>query len=187
MKRLVIVAVWLCSSGICMAQGTGEFQGLYQRISGLTFNSGSPLIFDIENANTNGGGYAIAYNLAKNFGVYQQMGFFGGVSDNGYNVRLITELQGFKVTKTRGPFDLYAKGGMGISMWSFSGNLSGSSSNFALNYGAGAEVRMSDNLYWVVDASRLTTRVPNLTDLPGRTGWDSSWIFSTGIAVHFGK
>jgi hypothetical protein len=187
MKRFVITVVWLCSGGIGLAQSTGEFQGLYQHISGLTFNSGSPSIFDIENASTNGGGYAISYNLDPHFGVFQQMGFFGNVSDNGYNVRLITELQGFQVTKSKGPFELYAKGGMGISIWSFSGNLSGSSSNFALNYGAGAEVKMTDSLYWVVDASRLTTRVPNLTDLPGRTGWDSSWIFSTGIAIHWGQ
>jgi hypothetical protein len=181
MKRFVIVVVWLCSGGICLAQNTGEFQGLYQRISG--FNS--PKYFGIEKENANGGSYAISYNLDPNFGVFQQMGFFAGFSQNGLNARLISEMQGFKVSKASGPFELYAKGGMGISIWSFSGNLSGSSSNFALNYGAGAEVKMTDSLYWVVDASRLTTRVPNLID--GTTGWDSSWILSSGIAIHWGQ
>ena len=187
MKRFAVTIVWLCSATICMAQSTGEFQGLYHRLSGLTYNSGSSYIFDVEDASANGGGYAIAYNLAPNFGMYQQMGLFGGVSDNGYNIRLITEMQGFKITKPGGPFNLYAKAGMGVSIWSFSGNLSGSSSNFALNYGGGMEVRMTDELYWVLDASRLTTRVPNLTDLPGRTGWDSSWVLSTGLSFHWGQ
>ena len=187
MKRLVIVVVWLCSSAICLAQSKGEFQGLYHRVEGLTYNSGSPLLFDIEGASTNGGGYAIAYNLSDNFGVYQQMGFFGGVSQNGYGVRLITEMQGFRVTTNSGPIDLYAKFGLGITNWSFSGYLSGSSTNFGINYGSGAEIKMTEGLYLVLEASRLTTRMPNITDLPGRTGWDSSWLFSTGVAIHWGQ
>ena len=54
-----------------------------------------------------------------------------------------------------------------------------------MTYGGGTEVKMKEGLYLVLEASRLTMRVPNLTNLPGRTGWDNSWLLSTGIAVHF--
>ncbi|MGA2262368.1 MAG: hypothetical protein ABSH28_13150 [Acidobacteriota bacterium] len=186
MKRFLIVAIWLCGSGICLAQDTKqEIQGLYQRIQGFTFNSGDPSIFDIEKANTNGGGYAIIYNITEKFGLFQQMGFFGGASQNGFNMRLITELQGFKVTKTKGPFDFYAKGGLGAVIWSFSGNFTGTQGGFAVNYGGGTEIKVKEGLYWVLEATRLTAHMPNLTGLPGRTGWNSSWLLGTGIAVHF--
>jgi hypothetical protein len=188
MKRFLIVAIWLCGSGVCLAQDTRyDLQGLYHRMQGFTYNSGDPSIFDIEKANSNGGGYAFIYNITEKFGMFQQMDFFGGASQNGYNMRLITELQGFKVTKTKGPFDFYAKGGLGAAIWSFSGNFTGTSGAFAVIYGGGTEIKVKEGLYWVLDASRLTMRVPNLTNLPGRTGWDNSWVLSTGIAFHFGQ
>jgi hypothetical protein len=186
MKRFLIVAIWLFGCGVCLAQDTKqEIQGLYQRIQGFTYNSGDPNIFDIEGAATNGGGYAFIYQITEKFGLYQQMGFFGGASQNGFNIRLITEFQGFRISKTKGPFDLYLKGGPGFTHYVFSGNFQGSATGFAVNYGGGTEVKMKEGLYLVLEATRVTMRVPNLTNIDGRTGWDNSWLLSTGIAIHF--
>lgn len=133
MKRLTIAAILLWGSGICLAQDSKqEIQGVYLRIQGFTFNSGTT-DFDIENASINGGGYAFVYHITEKFGLFQQMGFFGGAEQNGLKVKLITEFQGMQVNKKTGPLILYAKGGLGFTRYIFTGTLSGVDSHFALN------------------------------------------------------
>ena len=184
MKRLTIAAVLLWFSGICAAQDRGEIQGLYLRIQGFTFNSGSSN-FDIENASTNGGGYVYVQHITDKFGLFQQMGFFGGAEQNGIKLRLLTEFQGMRVNKKAGPLLLYAKGGLGFTRYSFSGALSGGSYHFALNYGGGTEIKVKEGLGLVLEATRLTMGLPNLTGLENRSKWDNSWQLATGIAFHF--
>jgi hypothetical protein len=185
MKRLTIVAILLWGSGICLAQDSrGEFQGVYLRIQGFTFNSGSAA-FDIENASINGGGYVYVQHITEKFGLYQQMGFFWGAEQNGIKVRLVTEFQGMQVNKKAGPLILYAKGGLGFTRYLFSGAFSGASYGFALNYGGGTEIKIKEGLNLVLEATRLTMGLPNLTGVEGRSKWDNSWQLATGIAIHF--
>ncbi len=188
MKQLTIVAVLLWGNGLCMAQDAKqEIQGVYLRIQGFTFNSGDPTVFDVEGASINGGGYAYIYHITDRFGLYQQMGFMGGPEQNGLKVKLLTEFQGFHVSKAKGPFLLYAKGGLGFTRYVFSGALSGVDSHFALNYGGGVEIQMKEGLNFLVEATRLTMGLPPLLPiaLPGRNGWANCWQLATGIAIHF--
>jgi hypothetical protein len=185
MKRLTMVAILLWGSGICLAQDSKqEIQGVYLRIQGFTFNSGST-DFNIQNASINGGGYAFVYHITEKFGLFQQMGFFGGAEQNGLKVKLITEFQGMQVNKKTGPLLLYAKGGLGFTRYVFSGAFSGVDSHFALNYGGGTEIKIKEGLNLILEATRLTMGLPNLTNAPGRSGWDNSWQLATGIAIHF--
>ncbi|MBZ5496533.1 MAG: hypothetical protein LAP85_09020 [Acidobacteriia bacterium] len=187
MKRFVILAVWLCSSGICLAQDyTGELQLTYQRVQSFTFNSGSSF-FNVDGAALNGGGFGFVYNITNKFGLFQQMGFFGGVEQNGLKIRMITELQGVRLTAHKGPFDFYAKGGLGFTRYVFevSGGTAGVDSHLALVYGGGTEFRIPGGLFMIIDASRLTMGLPNLTNLPGRSKWSNSFLLSTGVAFRF--
>lgn len=185
MRRLTIAAILFWGSGICLAQSTREIQGVYMRIQGFTFNSGSPS-FDIENASTNGGGYVFIQNITEKFGFFQQTGFFGGAEQNGTKVRLLTEFQGFRVNKKAGPLNLYAKGGLGFTRYTFSGGLSGGSYKFALNYGGGIEIKMKESLGLILEATRLTMGLPQIVPDPSnRSKWDNSWQLATGFAIHF--
>ncbi len=184
MKRLMIAAILLWGSGICLAQASRELQGVYLRIQGFTFNSGTT-DFDIEGASINGGGYVFVQHITEKFGLFQQMGFFGGAEQNGLKVKLINEFQGVQVSKKTGPLILYAKGGLGFTRYIFSGAFSGVDSHFALNYGGGAEIKIKEGLNLVLEATRLTMGLPNLTNAPRRSGWDNSWQLATGIAFHF--
>lgn len=185
MKRLMIAVFLLWGSGSCLAQDTrGEIQGLYFRIQGFNFNSGSP-IFNVDSVAINGGGYGVVYHITDKFGLFQQMGFFGGPEQNGLKIKLITEFQGMMVTKKAGNFDFYAKGGLGFTRYVFSGALSGADGALALLYGGGVKVPVKEGLKLVFEADRITQGLPNLTDLPGRSKWDHSWHLATGIAFQF--
>jgi len=187
MRRLAIVLVFLCGTGVCLAQdSSGELMGFYQRIQPFTFNSGDPT-FNVQKAGVNGFGYAIGYNLSDKYSLFQQMGMHLGVEQNGFKIRMITELQGMKVRTQKGPFDLYAKGGLGVMFYSFSGNFGsgGGSTKLALNYGGGTEVQVSEGLFLVLEATRLTAGLPQLTISPDRSKWVNAWMITTGFAIHF--
>jgi hypothetical protein len=185
MNRLVVIAFLLAWSGVCLAQGSkGELQGVYLRIQDFNFNSGSPS-FNIENAKINGGGYGFVYHITKAFGFYQQMGFMEGVEQNGFKMRLVTELQGMQLGANLGPLVLYIKGGLGFARYVFSGTLEGADYGFAANYGGGTQIRVKRGLYLLFEATRLDLSLPNLTNAPGRSTWDHPWQFATGIAIHY--
>jgi hypothetical protein len=185
MKRLIIVAMLLWGSGSCLAQeGSTEIQGLYHRLQGFNFNAGGGA-FNIQGASGNGGGYALVRHFTETFGMFQQLGFMGGPQDNGYKVSLMTEFQGFQFSRGKGPFQAYAKGGLGFTSYRFSGAFSGSATNFAMNYGGGAQIKVKEGLGLVFEATRVTMRLPNLTGAPDRSSWDHSWQLATGIAIHF--
>ncbi len=188
MKRFAIVLVLLFGTHVCLAQdSSGEIQGFYQRIQPFTFNSGSDS-FNIQKAGVNGFGYAIGYNVSDKFALFQQMGFHLGVEQNGFRMRMITELQGMKIKTQKGPFDLYAKGGLGVMYYTFSGNFGsgGGSAKFALNYGGGTEIQVGEGLFLVLEATRLTAGMPQLVPDPSdRSKWVNAWMFTTGFAIHF--
>ena len=185
MKRLMIVAVLLWGTGSCLAQDiSGEIQGVYFRIQGFNFNSGVS-DFNIESAAINGGGYAFVYQITEKFGLFQQMGFFGGPEQSGLKIKLITEFQGMQITKSRGSVDFYAKGGVGFTRYVFSGLIEGVDANLALLYGGGVKLPLKEGLKVILEGSRITQGLPNLTNAPGRSKWDHSWHFATGIAIQF--
>jgi hypothetical protein len=183
MKKFMIIAILLWGSGSCLAQDSKqEIQGVYLRIQTFTFNSGYSE-FNIQQAAINGGGYAFIFHITDKFGLFQQMGFYGGPEQNGLKLRLITEFQGMIVTKKAGPLDLYAKGGLGFTRYVFTGNAV--YGKFAVLYGGGAEIKMKEGLNLVLEASRLTMGLPQLSISPDRSKWSNSWQLSTGIAIHF--
>jgi hypothetical protein len=185
MKRLMIAAILLWGSGSCLAQeGSTEVQGLYYRLQGFNFNAGEGY-FNIQGASGNGGGYVLVRHFTEKFGMFQQLGFMGGPQNNGYKVRLMTEFQGFQFSRGKGPFQVYAKGGLGFTRYMFAGGFSGSASNFAMNYGGGAQIKVKEGLGLVFEATRVTMRLPNLTGASDRSKWANSWQFATGIAIHF--
>jgi hypothetical protein len=185
MKRLMIVAMLLWGGGSCLAQeGSSEIQGLYIRLQGFNFNAGGSL-FNIQGASGNGGGYVYVRHFTDRFGMFQQMAFIGGPQDNGFKVRLLTEFQGFQLTRGKGPLLVYAKGGLGFTRYMFAGGFSGSTTNFAVNYGGGAQIKIKEGLGLVLEATRITMRLPNLTGAADRSSWANAWQLATGIAIHF--
>jgi hypothetical protein len=186
MKRLIVVAFMMVCGSTCRAQGSlGEIQGVYLRIDGFTFNSGTPY-FNVENAHINGGGYAIVTHITRNFGIFHQMGFMGSVEQNGIEFSLFNEFQGIQVNRSMGPLILYAKGGMGFTRFNFLGAFYGSDTHFAVNYGGGAQIKAAPWLGLVFEATRVSTGLPNLFgDFPDRNSWDHFWQFASGLALHF--
>ena len=66
MKRYgIVVAMWLCGAGVCLAQQGpgGEMQGFYQRIQTFKMRSGGPIFEDYDKA-TNGGGFGFVSGTA---------------------------------------------------------------------------------------------------------------------------
>jgi hypothetical protein len=188
MKRLIVVAILIWGSGSCLAQDIKqEIQGVYFRIQGFNYNSGGGdyAVFNVDSAAINGGGYAFVYHITDKFGLFQQMGFFGGPTSNGYKLKLITEFQGMEITKKYDRFDLYAKGGIGFTRYIFTGNYV--FSNLALLYTGGIKIPVKEGLALVFEGGRITQGLPRLDyyEYDDRTKWDHSWHLSTGIAIQF--
>jgi len=183
MKKWMIVAVMMFGTEVCLAQDSGgEFQGFYQRVQSFNFNSGDP-IFNVQNGNTNGGGFGFVYNITPVFSLFQQTSFFGGFEQSGLKMRLITEAQGVRLSKGTDAILFYAKGGVGFNRYVLE-NL-GIDYGTAFILGGGAEIRMTEGLYLLLEATNLTMGLPNLTNLPGRSKWDNALLFTTGIAIRF--
>jgi hypothetical protein len=189
MKRLIIVAIWLAGSTVCLAQGTsGELQLTYQRIQSFTMRSGIPSFFDFDGVALNGGGYGFVYNITEKFGLFQQMGFFGGVEQSPYKIRLITEHQGLRLKTEKGSVTLYAKGGVGFTRYVFesSGQTQGVDSHVNFVYGGGMHFPIFSGLRMIIDVSRQSMGLPNLTGMPNRSKWSNAFYLSTGIVFCFG-
>ena len=187
MKRFLIIVLLLCGPAYCLAQDTfTEFQGYYQRVQGFDFNSGTSQ-FAFKGASMNGGGFGFVFGLSPKFGFFQRTSFFGGVEQSGLTMRVISEVQGVQLMREAGPFDFYAKGGLGFNRWVFEefGSTTGVDYGMALVYGGGAEAKLKEGTYLVLEATRMTTGLPNISGLPGRSKWDSSWLITTGIAFRF--
>jgi hypothetical protein len=187
MKRLLMaIVIWVGSAGFCLAQQAsgGEMQGFYQRVQSFTFRD--PAIgLDISGQTFNGGGFGFVFNITEKFALYQQTGFFGGVGQDGLNIRLITEFQGMQMTKHTGRADFFVKGGVGFARYVFSGALSGVNYNMAFQYGGGTEIKLKPSLYLLIEVTGLSMTVPNLTDSQDRSKWNTSFLIGPGISIHF--
>jgi hypothetical protein len=186
-KCLLPVSMVLLSALYASAQEYNtEIQGYYQAYRDFSFQTGyEPL--NIPNVKLNGGGFAIAQNLAPWFAFWTQFTFYGSAEQPNLSARIFNNLYGIRYqTQQHGPFQLYAKGGLGYSRYSL--DLLGTSysdTKFSFSYGAGAQIWMSDNFGVVLDASHLIMGLPNLTDLEGREKWDSGLALTAGLSVRF--
>jgi hypothetical protein len=186
-KYILLVSMVFFSALYASAQDYNtEIQGYYQSYRDFSFKTGyAP--WDIPNVRLNGGGFTIAQNLAPWFAFWTQFTFYGSAEQPNLSVRMINNLYGIRYqTQQHGPFQFYAKGGLGYSH--FSMDIMGTSygdSKFSFAYGAGAQIWMSDNFGVVLDASHAITGLPNLTDLPEREKWDSGLALTAGLAVRF--
>lgn len=182
----IILAMWLCGTGVCLAQQgpQGELQGFYQRIQTFKMQSGGPVFADYDKA-TNGGGFGFVYNVTDKFGIFQQTGFLGGAKDelSGLTMRMITEFQGMQVTKRAKGIDFYAKAGVGFSRYVIEN--SGVWYSLAFQYGGGAEINIGRGLYLVLEATGLSMGVPELYYTDDRSGWCNTLMITPGIAIRF--
>jgi hypothetical protein len=186
MKRYgIVVAMWLCGAGVCLAQQGpgGELQGYYQRIQTFKMRSGGDVFSNVDNA-TNGGGFGFLYNVTDRFGIYQQMGFFGGAKDelSGITMRMITEFQGVQLTKRTNAVDFYVKGGLGFTRYTIQ---EGGDSKMAFQYGGGAEIKIDNSMYIILDITRVSMGVPQFYYTDDRSKWCNTFQFGTGIAIRF--
>jgi hypothetical protein len=178
----------LCGMVCASAQDQStEIQGFYQTHKDFSFKSGFPGL-ELTNTRLGGGGFTFAQNLAPWFAFFSQTAFYGSIEQNDFKVRIINNLEGLRwQTGLRGPFQFYVKAGLGFSHFSF--NLGGDELEggykFAVSYGGGAFIWISEKFGLVLDASHLSMGVPNLTDLDGRDKWDSGLSLTTGLAVRF--
>lgn len=192
MKRLLISLIVVgVASGVSLAQpeySEAEMMVFYQRVQGFDFQSGLQG-FEFQNRGFNGGGFGFVYNFKHWVGLFQQTSFLGGVEQSGLRLRMINATQGLKLTK-RGLADeklnLYVKGGIGYVHHVFS--LDGSEfgdSNMSFTAGGGAEIKMKEGIWLVLDGSRMALGLPQVSLDPNRDKWDSNWVFTTGVSFQF--
>jgi hypothetical protein len=189
MRRFAVAtALLLVSSTLALAQefSEGELHVFYQRVQNFDFNSGDPS-FSFSGKGFNGGGFGFVYNLNAWAGIFTQMSFLGGVEQGGLKMRMINEAQGLKLTKREvGPLNLYAKGGIGFVRHVFS--VQGSETadyGTSFVFGGGTEVKIKEGMALVLDVSNCAISLPQLTYYSDRDKWDSSLMFTTGIAFQF--
>ncbi len=185
MKRYgIVVAMWLCGAGVCLAQQGpgGELQGFYQRMQTFKMRSGGDVFSNVDNA-TNGGGFGFLYNVTEKFSIYQQTGFLGGAEDSGYKMRMITEFQGVQLTKRTNAIDFYAKGGVGFNRYVIE-NLN-VWYKMAFQYGGGAEIKVGNGMYLILEATRVSMGVPEFYLTDDRSKWCNTFLLNSGIAIRF--
>ncbi len=195
MKRFVAVAFVLLFTGtLLQAQpefSEVEFQGYYQRVQGFTFSPTGVQGFDFpDSEGFNGGGFGINYNLNHWFGIFSNTSFLGGVEQNDLQMKIINQVQGAKITKRGfGPANFYAKGGVGFMRYVFSSGGQDLAIRYSTSfvYGGGTEIKFKEGMWLVLDLSRLSLGLPNLTgfDFEGRDKWDSSYVITTGVMFSF--
>ena len=188
MKRLLMLLIVLgLAGGVCLSQpeySETEMMGFYQRVQGFDFQSGAEG-FEFQNEGFNGGGFGFAYNFKHWLGLFQQTSFLAGVEQSGVKLRMINATQGLKLTK-RGLADeklnLFAKGGIGYVHHVFStGGQEFGDSNMSFTFGGGAEIKMKEGIWLVLDGSRMAMGLPQVSLVEDRDKWDSSWVFTTGV------
>jgi hypothetical protein len=190
MKRLLMVMViWIGCAGVCLAQQqSGELQGFFGRWQPFHYKDPS-LGIDMSGKAFTGGGFGMLLNVTEKFGIYQQTGFFGGVSDNGNSFSLITEFQGMQASKRKDRIDFFAKVGLGFARYVVNlpafGVQQYPSYNFALQYGGGTEIKLKPGLYLLIEVTAITSRLPNLTGADGRSTWNTGIQIGPGISLHF--
>jgi hypothetical protein len=183
----LLIAMFLCGTISAQAQGQStEIQGYYQTYRNFSFKTGVSEL-DIPETRLNGGGFTIAQNLAPWFAMWTQLTFYGSAEQPNNKVRIINNLQGLRwQTKLYGPFQFYAKGGMGFTHYSMDIMGSGFGEyKFSVSYGGGAFVWATEHFGIVLDATNTTSGMPNLTDLSNRDKWDSGLTLSSGLAIRF--
>lgn len=185
---LLIILILCGTTGASAQEQSTEIQGFYQTYKDFSFKSGITG-YDIKKTRLGGGGFTIAQNLAPWFAFFSQTTFYGSAGeDEILKMRVINNLEGLRwQTGLHGPFQFYVKAGLGFTHYSvdLAGSDFGGEYKFAVSYGGGAFIWMSEKFGLVLDASHLSMGVPNMTDLDGRDKWDSGLSLTTGIAVRF--
>ena len=187
-RLFLLITIFLCGTIYAQAQEQStEIQGFYQTYRDFSFKTGITDL-EIKKTSLSGGGFTIAQNLAPWFAFFSQTTFYGSAEQADLSIRVINNLEGLRwQTTLHGPFQFYAKAGLGFSHFSnkFAGSDIGGEYKFSVSYGGGAFVWMTGNIGLVLDASILSMGVPNLTDLDGRDKWDSGLTLTTGLAFRF--
>jgi hypothetical protein len=183
----ILMGIALLSISAAAAQASqGEFRGYYQHIANFDFQSGSP-DFDITGDSFNGGGFGFVFNLNEWFGLYSESTFLTGVEQQGLDLKLFNQIQGAKLTAREvGPFNLYAKGGIGFTRFVFD-----SQGSEFVQYqtsfagGGGVDILFSENFAIFVEGNLLSFSLPNLTGVENRDKWDSAFGTTVGVVLSF--
>jgi hypothetical protein len=199
MKRwfVLLMLLWL-ASGLALAQQQDysevEFLGFYQRVQGFDFFSGQDVggpLFSVADRGFSGGGMGFTFNVNHWLGIWQQVGFFTGVKQSGLQLRMINEVQGVKLTRRNPagiPVAVYTKAGIGFVRHVFSMEGAGDLAvrySTSLAYGGGAEIPFREGMSIVLDLSRLTMGLPQISADPARDKWDSNYLITTGVVFRF--
>lgn len=184
LRHFLLLTTLMSAAGICRAQ-SGELQVFYLRAQGFDFRSGSAA-FDIRGARLNGGGFGLSYNVTEWMALWSQAGFFSGVRQGDIRMNMISQLQGVALSRGRGAFRAFVKGGTGFARYVFEQpGLTSVSYGQAFSYGGGIQIGFTPSFFFVLEAAQLAVGLPNLTGVPGRDKWDSTPLITTGLAIHF--
>lgn len=189
MKQYLLIAALLVM--ICPAlygqTPQGEMEVYYQSIRSFDFDSGSPQ-FLIDDETFHGGGFGFVFYLNDWFGIFSNTSLFGGIEQNAIDLSLINQVQGAKlIARDLGIFNVYTKGGIGFVRFVFDLQNLGETVRYGTSFlaAAGLEVRMSDNIYLLLEGNQTTLSLPDISGSPDRDKWDSTVGFLTGIALQF--
>lgn len=189
MKRgLLIVALVVATCSMLYGQAPqGELEVYYQTIQNFDFDSGSPQ-FSISDEAFHGGGFGFVFYLNDWFGLFSNTSLYGGIEENAIDLKLINQVQGVKlIARDLGIFNVYTKGGIGFARYVFELQNLGETVRYGTSFlaGAGLEVRMSDNIYFLLEGNQTSLSLPDISGSPNRDKWDSTLGFLTGIALQF--
>ena len=98
-------------------------------------------------------------------------------------MNLVTEAQGIRLKKDTGSVMFYGVGGVGFNRFVY--NDYAGYYGMAFLIGGGLQVPMMEGLNLLFEATNMSMRLPNITGLPNRSGWDNALMFSIGAAIHF--
>lgn len=186
MRLLITIVVLALASPLCLAEedhSPAEFQGFYQRIQGFDFKGIQG--FEFEGEGFHGGGFGFVFNMNSFFGVFTQASFMAGVQQSNTRLRFINLAEGIKLTKRTDHINFFGKGGVGFvrHVTQYSNDLKGVEYGSSFQYGGGAEIKMSDRVYLLLDLSRFMMRLPQVAPPGPKDKWDSNWMITAGISI----
>lgn len=187
-KFILIVALFFAFSAVSLAQQpTGQLKVFYETIQGFDFRSGTPA-FDIQDESFHGGGFGFNYTLNRWFDLWTQTTFFSGVRQGSIDLKLINQMQGLRaVARSRGPINVYGKGGMGFTRHVFNVANFGEQVRFGTTFvvGGGVELKWTDATLIFIEVNQNAMSLPDITGLDARDKWDSNTGIALGLAFQF--
>jgi opacity protein-like surface antigen len=112
-------------------------------------------------------------NLTRVFGLENYFGYYS----LGNSVSLIANMAGGKLSARTARATPYFGAGLGVGY--FTDEQTFGSSSFATRWGPGVDIKISENVAWRVDLSRMSFRL-------GGT-WNSGWNVATGIVFNISQ